>query len=59
MTLAPELRADDGAALRDAASVVLVRRGSAGASVLMGMRGANAAFMPSKFVFPGGAVDEG
>lgn len=43
--------------IRDAATMILVRRGPAGASVLMGMRGAGAVFMPSKYVFPGGAVD--
>ncbi|MFV0299516.1 MAG: NUDIX hydrolase [Paracoccus sp. (in: a-proteobacteria)] len=43
--------------IRDAATVILLRRGPAGPSVLMGMRGAKAAFMPSKYVFPGGAVD--
>lgn len=44
-------------AIRDAATVILLRRDRAGPSVLMGMRGARAVFMPSKFVFPGGAVD--
>lgn len=48
----------DKTALRDAASVLLVRReGPQGPSVLMGQRGAGAAFMPSKYVFPGGALD--
>lgn len=47
------------AAIRDAASLILLRRDAAGASVLMGMRGQSAVFMPSKFVFPGGAVDPG
>lgn len=40
-----------------AASLVLVRQTGAGPRVLMGQRGAGAAFMPSKFVFPGGRVD--
>lgn len=43
---------------RAAATVLVVRRGAKGASVLMGQRGAEAAFMPSKYVFPGGTVDE-
>lgn len=43
--------------IRDAASILAVRRDGPEPSVLMGMRGAKAVFMPSKYVFPGGAVD--
>ncbi len=40
-----------------AASVILLQGVGAQVRVLMGQRAAGAAFMPSKFVFPGGRVD--
>lgn len=49
----------DSVPVRNAASVILCRRGAGGAQVLMGQRGSAAVFMPSKYVFPGGAVDPG
>lgn len=51
------MTAIDKSAIRNAATVIVVRNRRSNPSVLMGQRGARAAFMPNKFVFPGGAVD--
>ncbi|HEY9038741.1 MAG TPA: NUDIX hydrolase [Roseovarius sp.] len=50
---------DKSTSIRDAATVIVLRNDGPQRQVLMGQRGAAAAFMPSKFVFPGGAVDPG
>lgn len=45
------------AAIRDASTVIAVKDPKTNPSILMGQRGKGAAFMPNKFVFPGGRVD--
>ena len=48
----------DKTQIRNAATVIVLRdRMTSTPRILMGQRGAKAAFMPNKFVFPGGAVD--
>ena len=49
----------DKTAIRNAATVIVLRDRMDKPAILMGQRGAKAAFMPNKFVFPGGAVDAG
>lgn len=42
---------------KDAATLILVRRQSGGPRILMGQRAGGHAFMPNKYVFPGGRLD--
>jgi 8-oxo-dGTP pyrophosphatase MutT (NUDIX family) len=42
---------------RDAATLIILSRDGGSTRVLMGKRHANSAFMPGKYVFPGGRVD--
>ncbi|MBT3628927.1 MAG: NUDIX hydrolase [Rhodospirillaceae bacterium] len=44
---------------RDAATLALIRRDGRHPSVLMGQRGKSQAFMPERYVFPGGGVELG
>ncbi len=52
------LSAPDKSAVRNASTVIMMRDAAHAPKVLMGQRGSAAAFMPNKFVFPGGAVDD-
>ncbi|OWU82889.1 DNA mismatch repair protein MutT [Oceanicola sp. 22II-s10i] len=49
----------DKSAIRNAATIIVLRDRATAPKVLMGQRGAKAVFMPSMFVFPGGAMDKG
>lgn len=49
----------DKTQIRNASTVIVLRDRATSPKILMGQRGSKAVFMPNKFVFPGGAVDEG
>lgn len=49
----------DKTAIRNAATIIVLRDRDTAPKVLMGQRGSKAVFMPNMFVFPGGAVDKG
>lgn len=55
--MAQSLFSHDPNPIRDAATVILLRKMQDATRVLMGQRGKSAVFMPGKFVFPGGQVD--
>lgn len=57
MTTETAAMPQDKSAVRNAATVIALRDRHDKPAILMGQRGAKAAFMPNKFVFPGGAVD--
>ena len=44
---------------KDAATLIVIDRSGSQPKVLMGQRHLNSAFMPGKYVFPGGRVDRG
>ncbi len=54
---APEAMAEPVIRPKDAATIILVRRQRRKLYVLMGMRHSRHAFMPDRYVFPGGRVD--
>lgn len=53
----PERREGPAPRPRDAATLILYRQGQGGLQVLMGERHGGHAFMPNRYVFPGGRVD--
>lgn len=55
----PEAGADPNTPVREAATLILHRGRAERAEVLMGKRASAHVFMPDKYVFPGGRVDDG